>query len=107
MMMVAAVRRQHNYWKLSREARCVVNEMSDHDMSIEGTLKAIGVTTKPVTVFAFLRVAKVSRDDGSSLMVLSDRAADRIGVSDAGSVMPGDMKHGPLWWQWKPERCSF
>eukprot|EP00178_Gracilaria_changii_P004411 TRINITY_DN17066_c0_g1_i1.p1 TRINITY_DN17066_c0_g1~~TRINITY_DN17066_c0_g1_i1.p1 ORF type:complete len:278 (+),score=36.44 TRINITY_DN17066_c0_g1_i1:201-1034(+) len=89
--MRRARRRQQRYYEKSAIVNELLLEQITTMVQISGTLMAEGVSIMPTTVFAFIRIARVTLDDGSTMTVLSTNPNDLTAANSCGHEAPSSM----------------
>ncbi|KAI0557085.1 hypothetical protein FGB62_243g010 [Gracilaria domingensis] len=84
-------RRQPRYDEKSEVVNRILSEQITSMIQISGTLMAEGVGIVPTTVFAFIRIARVTLEDGSTMTVLSSNPNDLIAANSCGHEAPSSM----------------
>ncbi|CAN8064252.1 unnamed protein product [Agarophyton chilense] len=85
--MRRARHRQELYGEKSKVVNQVLLEQVTSMVQISGTLMAEGVSIMPTTVFAFIRIARVVLEDGTSMTVLSSNPNDLRAANSCGQMV--------------------
>lgn len=81
-------RRQRRYQCKARAISEVFREQITTMIRISGTLRAEGVSIMPTTVYAFIRIARIETEDGSSMNVISSNPDDLAAANACGDEVP-------------------
>lgn len=75
---------EENFERRSNALSQILESVSDTTIRINGTLTATGLSDVPTVAFAFIRLARIEFDDGSSQLVVSNRNDDIIAADGDG-----------------------
>lgn len=81
-----------DYASKASAAEEILDSVVDTRIRITGTLEATGVSFIPTVAFAFIRLARVKFEDGSSQFVVSNDANDLTAASRGGDELPSKGK---------------
>lgn len=85
---MAKRRGQQRYKCKARAMSQLLSEQITTMVQISGTLRAEGVSIMPTTVFAFIRIARVRLEDGTSMTVISSNPNDLAAANACGNEVP-------------------
>lgn len=81
---------QSNYNEKATAAESIVNSIQEEDLEINGTLQATGVSFTPVTVLAFIKIARIQLTDGSTKTVVTTDPGELVAATPAGGTVPSE-----------------
>lgn len=81
---------QINYVAKAKAASELLESVSTTRIRISGSLKAKGISFRPTVAFAFIKLAKVKFDDGTTQYIASNDSADVIAATQDGTVLPSE-----------------
>lgn len=83
---------QANYDIKTEAAREILEDVINSMVRIQGELTATGVSFIPTTARAFVKIARVTLNDGSRLNVVSGNPDDFVAADEDGDVLPDSDK---------------
>lgn len=83
--LVSAAELQTNYDAKSQAVSELLESAADTRIRINGTLRAEGISFRPTTAFAFIQLARVEFEDGSSQLVVSNDPQDVVAADRQGN----------------------
>lgn len=83
---------QSNYDVKTEALREILEDVTSSKVRIQGELLATGISFIPTTASAFIKSARVTLNDGSTLTVVSTSPDDVVAADTNGNVLPDDDK---------------
>ncbi|CDF35675.1 unnamed protein product [Chondrus crispus] len=81
---------QENYTEKVRAASQLLENSASTKIRISGSLKATGISFRPTVAFAFIKLARVTFEDGSSQLIVSNNPEDVVAGTSGGDVLPSE-----------------
>lgn len=83
-------RTQENYLAKVKAASQLLENSASTKIRISGSLKAKGISFRPTVAFAFIKLARVTFEDGSTQFVVSNNPEDVVAGTSDGDELPVD-----------------
>ena len=82
-----------NYANQTKAVKTMLQTHTNTEIEVSGELTASGQSFIPVTVTAFVKIAQVKMDDGSTMNVVSSDKKDAVAATGDGKTVPTDNQH--------------